>query len=260
MVAGKAAPGYVQAKRCIKFISAIGDVVNNDPEIGDIMKVLFLPNYNVSNAQVIIPAADITQQISTAGYEASGTGNMKFVMNGAIIVGTMDGANVEIAEEVGEKNMFIFGARVEEVEDIRRDLGNRSHENTSLGRVFEAMNSGRFGNPKEMGPLFESLQGGNDFYILTHDFYDYVEKMDAAAKTYVDQPEQWEKMSIMGILSMDKFSSDRTIKEYADDIWNVQPCKIPQPSTTEMNRVKSQTNVISAKEARQSKKESMLEQ
>ena len=260
MVAGKAAPGYVQAKRCIKFISSIGDVVNNDPEIGDIMKVLFLPNYNVSNAQIIIPAADVTQQISTAGYEASGTGNMKFVMNGAIIVGTMDGANVEIAEEVGEDNMFIFGARVHEVEGIRQELGSRSHHDTHLGRVFEAMNSGRFGNPKEMGPLFESLQGGNDFYILTHDFYDYVEKMDAAQRMYVEQPEQWQKMSIAGILSMDKFSSDRTIKEYADDIWNVQPCKIPTPASTEMNRVKSQSNVVSAKEVQKAKKESMLEQ
>lgn len=180
MVAGKAAPGYVQAKRCIKFINSIGDVVNNDPEIGDIMKVLFLPNYCVSNAQIIIPAADLSQQISTAGYEASGTGNMKFVMNGAIIVGTMDGANVEIAEEVGEENMFIFGARVHEVERIRNELKHKNHRNSHLGRVFDAVNSGRFGNQKEMGPLFENLQNGNDYYILTNDFYDYVEKMDRA--------------------------------------------------------------------------------
>lgn len=154
MVAGKAAPGYLQAKRCIKFISGIGDVINNDPEIGDIMKVLFLPNYNVSNAAVIIPAADLSQQISTAGYEASGTGNMKFAMNGAIIVGTLDGANVEMAEEVGEDNMFIFGAKVNEVEGIRESLRNRNHRDSALGRVFEAINSGRFG---EMRPLFESL-------------------------------------------------------------------------------------------------------
>jgi starch phosphorylase len=147
MIGGKAAPGYANAKAIIKLITAVSEKVNNDRSIGDLLKVVFLPNYNVSSAQIIIPAAELSQHISTAGTEASGTSNMKFVMNGALIIGTMDGANVEIAQEIGEENMFIFGERVDGVTKIRASLqqGQRGYVGKRLQRVFDTITSGFFG-------------------------------------------------------------------------------------------------------------------
>jgi starch phosphorylase len=177
MIGGKAAPGYHAAKAQIKLINAVMHKVNNDQSVGDLLKVIFLPNYNVSSAQIIIPAAEISQHISTAGTEASGTSNMKFIMNGSLIIGTMDGANVEIAEEIGEENMFIFGERVAGVEKIRKELheGKRGYVGGRLGRVFDTIKSGFFGDTQVIHPILDTLANGGDNYITCFDFYSYVD-------------------------------------------------------------------------------------
>jgi starch phosphorylase len=188
MIGGKAAPGYYNAKAIIRLINAVSHTVNNDPEVGDLLKVVFLPNYNVSSAQIIIPASELSQHISTAGTEASGTSNMKFVMNGCLIIGTMDGANVEIAEEIGEDNMFIFGERVEGVNRIRKELaeGKRGYVGKRLQRVFDAIYSGRFGDTKMIHGLLGSLMDGGDHYITSFDFYSYIEAQERADAAYRD--------------------------------------------------------------------------
>ena len=241
MVGGKAAPGYIAAKKIIKLITSIGDVVNKDPDIGDLMKVVFLPNYNVSNAQVIIPGTDLSEQISTAGTEASGTSNMKFVMNGAIIIGTLDGANVEIAEEVGLDNIIIFGAKVDEVDAIRN---KREQAGSRLRKCFDYIRNGTIGNPRELSSIVETLEN-NDFYIVKHDFYLYLEAQERADKLY-SHKDQWLHMSISGALKMGKFSSDRTITEYAEDIWALEKLKIPAPSSSAITRVRSLPNLVPA--------------
>jgi len=179
MVGGKAAPGYYSAKIIIELINAVGNIVNSDPEINNLLKVVFLPNYNVSSAQIIIPASELSQHISTAGTEASGTSNMKFVMNGGLIIGTMDGANVEIAEEIGVENMFIFGKNVQEVADARHKMfneGDRSYVGSRLGRVYETIKCGTFGgNTQAFINLIDNLINGGDNYLVSHDFYSYME-------------------------------------------------------------------------------------
>lgn len=177
MIGGKAAPGYYNAKIIIELINRVGSIVNADKDIGDLLKVVFLPNYNVSSAQIIIPASELSQHISTAGTEASGTSNMKFVMNGCLIIGTMDGANVEIAEEIGEDNMFIFGKNVAEVGEARKAMyeGNRDYVGSRLSRVYETIKSGTFGgNTQAFINLIDNLINGNDFYLVSHDFYSYI--------------------------------------------------------------------------------------
>jgi starch phosphorylase len=188
MIGGKAAPGYHTAKAIIKLITAVQDKVNSDKEVGDLLKVVFLPNYNVSSAQVIIPASELSQHISTAGTEASGTSNMKFVMNGCLIIGTMDGANVEIAEEIGEENMFIFGERVEGVNRIRQEIANgkRGYVGSRLANVFKLIKSGFFGDVKVMHPIIDELCNGGDHYITCFDFYSYIEAQCKVDDTYRD--------------------------------------------------------------------------
>jgi starch phosphorylase len=225
IVGGKAAPGYDMAKRIIKLVSAVGETVNKDPEIGDMLKVVFLPDYNVSSAEVIVPGAELSQHISTAGTEASGTSNMKFAMNGCLIIGTMDGANVEIAEEIGEGNMFIFGHRADAVPGLRRE---REYFNVPEGfyKIIDQIRSGAFGWEDFFHPVCDAVCGGADYYLLANDFESYLEAQRRVDEAYADQA-RWNKMSILSVAGSGKFSSDRTIREYAEDIWDVKPCKRP---------------------------------
>jgi glycogen phosphorylase len=228
--AGKAAPGYHTAKLIIKLINSIGEKVNNDPAVNKYLNVVYLANYSVSLAEKIIPAADLSEQISTAGYEASGTGNMKFSLNGALTIGTMDGANVEMAENIGEEHMFIFGLRDNEVQDAKakgyhpQDYYNKNEE---LKEVINMIRDGYF-NPEDKD-LFKSISDSllyyGDTYMLLADYEDYIKTQDKVAELYEDQ-ETWTKKSIINAARMGYFSSDRTIKEYADEIWNVKPVEI----------------------------------
>lgn len=241
MIGGKAAPAYITAKRIIKLVNCIANVVNNDRDVGDYLKVVFLPNYNVSNAEIIIPASDLSQHISTAGLEASGTSNMKFVMNGGLIIGTMDGANVEIAQEVGEENMFIFGALVDEVDKARdkmRSTNPYDYCGPVLNKVFDAILSGMFGSVDELKALIDVIRHNNDHYIVCHDFYSYLEAQERVDKAYRNQKD-WTKKSIMNAVLSSKFSSDRTINQYAEEIWNIKPYPVPVPSRSMKERVKS---------------------
>jgi len=223
---GKAAPGYHMAKLIIRLITGVGDVVNNDPAVNDLLKVVFLANYRVSLAERIFPASELSEQISTAGTEASGTGNMKFALNGALTIGTMDGANIEIRREVGDDNIFIFGLTAEEVAAVRPsyDPWRHYHGDDELRRVLDQIRSGAFspGEPGLFVPLVDSLLEGGDRYLLLADYASYVDCQTRVARTYLDT-EAWTRKSILNSAGMGYFSSDRTIREYADEIWNVVP-------------------------------------
>ena len=226
---GKAAPGYHMAKLIIKLITSIGDVVNRDPDVRGRLKVLFLKNYSVKFAQWVYPAADLSEQISTAGKEASGTGNMKFAMNGALTIGTLDGANVEIREEVGAENFFLFGLTEEEVVAKKRQ-GYQPRDyyesNAELKRVIDRIASGFFshGDPHLFAPLVDHLLH-HDTYMLLADYQSYIECQDRVSQAYKDQ-DQWNRMAILNVARMGKFSSDRSIRDYCEDFWNVKPVKI----------------------------------
>ncbi len=230
---GKAAPSYFIAKLVIKLINSIGEVVNTDPDVNGRLKVVFIPNYSVSLAQIIIPAADLSEQISTAGMEASGTGNMKFALNGALTIGTLDGANIEIREEVGEDNIFIFGLTADDVirtkqkgyDPVQYYSGNRE-----LKQALDMIGSGYF-SPKQpdlFRPIVDSLLKNGDNYMVMADYASYVECHETAEGVYRDQFE-WTRKSILNVANMGKFSSDRTIQEYAQNIWGVKPVKIKLP-------------------------------
>ena len=195
--------------------------VNNDSDIGDLLKVVYLANYNVSNAQIIIPATELSQHISTAGLEASGTSNMKFVLNGSLIIGTMDGANVEIAEEVGPENMFIFGALVDDIDGLRNQMRSTDPSQyfpPELNEVFATIDSGAFGARDELVDLTYTIRNRNDFYLLGADFKSYLEQQKLVDEVYKNKKE-WTKRSILNAVRSAKFSSDRTIKQYAEEIW-----------------------------------------
>lgn len=224
---GKAAPGYFMAKLIIKLINSVANVVNRDPSVRGRLKVVFLPNFSASQGQVIYPAADLSEQISTAGKEASGTGNMKFTMNGACTIGTLDGANIEIREEVGEDNFFLFGLTTEEVYAKKSQGYNPSeYISAELAEVLERIGSGHFssGNTELFKPLLDSLIH-HDPYMLFADFQSYCDCQVKVSHAYRDQ-HHWTKMTILNVARSGKFSSDRTIAEYCRDIWNVQPVKI----------------------------------
>ena len=229
---GKAAPGFVFAKLTIKFINSIANLVNNDPETKGLLTVLFMENYDVSLAQRIFPASDLSEQISTASKEASGTGNMKFMMNGAVTVGTMDGANIEIAEAVGDENIFTFGLSVSEVLNRYREGNYNSFDiynsNYKLRRILDTMRGNFFKDSKhdEFMPIFDSLTRDNDEYFVLEDFDSYIEAMNKVMDTYRSDQQKWLSMAAVNIAKSGRFSSDETIKQYADEIWNLKENKI----------------------------------
>ena len=225
LFAAKAAPSYHTAKLVIKLINSVAEKVNHDPDVNGRIRVVFLPNYNVTLAEKIIPATDLSEQISTAGFEASGTGNMKFALNGALTVGTWDGANVEMAEHIGEENMFIFGHRVEELERMRAEGYHPEslyHANPAIREVLDAIRGDLFapGQPGLFASLFEDLVHRGDTYFYLADFQAYLDAQENINQAYGNQRE-WLRKSILNTARMGWFSSDRSIKEYADRIWNV---------------------------------------
>jgi starch phosphorylase len=227
--AGKAAPGYHLAKLMIKLIGAVGDVVNRDPDVRGRLRVVFLPNFNVTNGQRIYPAADLSEQISTAGKEASGTGNMKFCMNGALTIGTLDGANIELREEVGAENFFLFGLTAQEVHQ-RKSEGYRPADyyaaDPHLKDVVDLIRNGHFsrGDTDLFKPLIDNLLY-YDPYMLFADFAAYVDSQARVSEVYRD-PDRWTRMAILNTARSGRFSSDRTIREYCEDIWRVRPVPI----------------------------------
>jgi starch phosphorylase len=227
IISGKSAPAYFVAKLVIKLINDVAKVVNNDPRVGDRLKLVFVPNYSVSVAEGLIPAADLSEQISTAGTEASGTGNMKLALNGALTIGTLDGANIEIRNEVGSENIFIFGLTTDEVADLRAS-GYRSadyyHGNSELAQVIDMIGGGFFspGEPERFKPLVDNLLLHGDHYLLLADYASYIQAQQAVETAYRDQ-EQWLRRAILNVANMGKFSSDRTILQYAQQIWHTSP-------------------------------------
>jgi starch phosphorylase len=223
---GKAAPGYTMAKLIIKLINSVGEVVNSDADTRGKLKVIFIPNYNVKTAQLVYPCADLSEQISTAGKEASGTGNMKFSMNGALTIGTLDGANVEIRDAVGAENFFLFGLTTDEIHALQQ-TGYRPHEyyeqNPSLKSALDLIASGHFsrGDKALFQPLIDSLIHHDDYFVLA-DFQSYIDCQKEVSDAWAD-PHHWTKMSILNVARMGPFSSDRTIRDYSRDIWRVEP-------------------------------------
>ncbi|HEY8240296.1 MAG TPA: glycogen/starch/alpha-glucan phosphorylase, partial [Kiritimatiellia bacterium] len=230
----KAAPSYHLAKVIIKFCNTLGQAINSDPDVADRLKVVFLPDYSVSLAEIIIPAAELSEQISTAGKEASGTGNMKLSLNGALTIGTWDGANIEIAEEVGLDNIFIFGHKAHELVELRKS-GYRPHDylrgDEELARIMEAIRDNTFA-PEE-GSLFielwQSLVDHGDPYFHLADYRAYIECQERVSVNYRDRSD-WNRKAVLNVARMSKFSSDRTIREYAEDIWKLRPLHVRVPT------------------------------
>nr|WP_126463993.1 glycogen/starch/alpha-glucan phosphorylase [Sulfuritortus calidifontis] len=229
--AGKAAPGYLQAKRIIKLINDVADIINNDPAVADRLKVVFIPNYDVSNAELIVPAANLSEQISTAGTEASGTGNMKLSLNGALTIGTLDGANIEIRQEVGPENFFIFGLTTDEVSRLWAAGYNPwdyYHADAELRQALDMINHGYFSpdDRERFRPIFDALTQGGDPYLLLADYASYIACQQSVEALYRES-DAWTRKSILNVAHMGKFSSDRTISDYASQIWGAQPISVP---------------------------------
>jgi starch phosphorylase len=223
---GKAAQGYDFAKDIIRLIHSVADVVNNDPAVNEIIKVCFVPNFNVSNAQIIYPACDISEQISTAGKEASGTGNMKFMMNGAFTLGTLDGANIEISEQVGDDNIKIFGLKANEIEEIKNNHSYYAYDlynnDQRIKRLMDTLVNDTFGRLSgDFYLVFDEILRQNDEYFVLKDFASYMDAWHYVNNLYASNKEEWLKKSLINISKSAFFSSDRTIKEYASEIWHI---------------------------------------
>jgi starch phosphorylase len=226
LIGGKAAPGYAQAKLIIKLVNNVAKMVNRDPQVGDLLKVAFLPNYRVSAMEIICPGTDLSEQVSTAGKEASGTGNMKFMMNGALTIGTLDGANIEIREEVGDEHFFLFGLTAEEVQQQRAHYDPNAiiAGDANLSRVMQLLESGHFSQFEQglFEPIVGSIRSPHDPWMVAADFASYVEAQERAAAHYRDR-ERWITSSILNTATSGRFSTDRTISEYNRDIWQLEP-------------------------------------
>jgi starch phosphorylase len=226
---GKAAPGYAMAKLIIRFINGIADVVNADPDMDGRLRVIFLADYNVKLGERVYPAADLSEQISTAGLEASGTGNMKFMMNGALTIGTLDGANVEIREQVGDDNFFLFGRTTEGIAELKAQ-GYRPWElidsTPELPEVLHLIESGHFsnGDSELFRPLVQNLVESDPYFVLS-DFHDYLGAQDIVSRTWAKRS-NWNRKSLLNTAHSGFFSSDRSISEYAETIWKVKPLSI----------------------------------
>jgi starch phosphorylase len=229
IVAGKAAPGYAMAKLIIKLVNQVSETLDLDPETRGRLRLVFLPNYRVSLAEKIIPAADLSEQISTAGTEASGTGNMKLQLNGALTIGTLDGANVEMLEEVGTENMFIFGMTAQQIEERRHGYNPWEiyHGDEEIRRALDLIRQDFFSlvEPGIFRPILESLLDGGDRYFVLADLRAYIEAQSRVDAAFKDR-DQWDRMAILNVARSGKFSSDRTIREYAEQIWHVEPCQV----------------------------------
>ncbi|MHB8111234.1 MAG: glycogen/starch/alpha-glucan phosphorylase, partial [Syntrophorhabdaceae bacterium] len=225
LFSGKSAPGYLMCKLIIKLIHNVSEIVAAHPFVNDYLQVVFVPNYGVTIAEVTIPAADLSEQISTAGYEASGTGNMKFALNGALTIGTYDGANIEIREEVGEENFFLFGHKAEEIFELHKQYDPRRYTeaNPELAQVMHQLQSGYFSpeEPALFQPIVQSLLDGDQYCVLA-DYPLYIACQEQVSAAYTNR-DHWTKMAILNIARSGKFSSDRAIDDYARNIWNLPP-------------------------------------
>jgi starch phosphorylase len=226
LIGGKAAPGYVIAKNIIKLVGNVAKIINEDPDTEGLLRVAFFPDYRVSAMEVICPGTDLSEQISTAGKEASGTGNMKFMMNGAVTIGTLDGANIEIREEVGEDNFFLFGLTAEEVDATRQSYDPEAiiAQDKDLGRVMQLLVSGHFNQfePGIFDPILHAISNPQDPWLTAADFRSYVDAQERAAEVYRDR-KRWLRMSILNTACSGRFSTDRTMREYNAEIWNLSP-------------------------------------
>jgi len=228
LFAGKAAPGYFLCKLMIKLIHCISDAINAHPVVNKKLKVIFVPDYGVTLAQHIIPAAELSEQISTAGYEASGTSSMKFILNGALTIGTLDGANVEIREEVGEENFFLFGLKAHEIMEMHQTYNPRKYyeEDENLRQIINQLSKGYFSpmEPELFYPIVKSLLEGDRFFVLA-DYASYINCQENVTNVYRDE-ERWTKMAILNVARSGIFSSDRAIREYAEKIWKISPVPV----------------------------------
>jgi len=230
LFAGKAAPAYQLAKLIIKFIENLADTIDGDSAVQGRLKVLFLPEYDVSLAERLIPASDVSNQISTAGYEASGTSNMKFMMNGALTIGTRDGATIEMAQEAGEENFFLFGLTAQQVSESRGWYNPHWHydHEPETRAALDLISSNHFSRnePGVFAPLWDTLLTHGDYYMHLADLRSYLEADQRLTELYADR-DMWTHKAILNVAGSGKFSSDRTIEEYASEIWEVKPCPVP---------------------------------